>query len=65
MHIAAVAGVLVSLLPIAFIGYVNVGGIRKALRDRRAKATEPLCSIDADCPEGYICRGGRCIPEAQ
>lgn len=22
-----------------------------------------VCSIDADCPTGYICMNGRCIPQ--
>ena len=60
MHFAVIAGILVSLVPIAFLGYVNVGGIRKALRNRRDNAR--VCSIDADCPEGFICRDGHCVP---
>ena len=22
-----------------------------------------VCSIDADCPEGYLCVGGKCVPQ--
>ena len=22
-----------------------------------------VCSIDADCPEGYLCIGGKCVPQ--
>ena len=22
-----------------------------------------VCSVDADCPEGYLCIGGKCIPQ--
>jgi hypothetical protein len=62
MQIAAIAGVLVSLVPLAFISYVNVGGIRKALKDRRARLVKMVCSIDADCPEGFVCRDGHCVP---
>ena len=62
MQIAAVIGTLVFLVPIAFIAYINVGGIRKAIKDSRAKLAEKLCAIDADCPPGYVCQEGRCIP---
>jgi hypothetical protein len=61
MQMAAVVGVLVSLVPIAFISYINVGGIRKAIRDRRAKSML-VCSLDDDCPDGFVCRDGRCVP---
>jgi Cys-rich repeat protein len=62
MHPATVAGILVSLFPLAFISYINFGGIRKALRDRRARSAEAACSIDSDCPDGFVCQNGRCIP---
>ena len=35
---------------------------------KRAKLLEkalpaPTCAIDADCPLGYVCVNGRCVPE--
>ena len=62
MQAATVAGILVALIPLAFIAYINFGGIRKALRNRRAGSTQAVCSIDTDCPEGFVCQNGRCIP---
>ena len=62
---ATMAGTLVSLFPLAFISYINFGGIRKALRDRRARSAEAACAIDADCPEGFVCQDGRCVPATQ
>jgi len=61
MQAATVAGVLVALIPLAFISYINFGGIRQALRGRRARSAETACSIDTDCPEGFVCQNGRCI----
>ncbi|OGO17121.1 MAG: hypothetical protein A2Z02_00905 [Chloroflexi bacterium RBG_16_48_7] len=29
---------------------------------RRIKAT---CSVDTDCPEGFVCLSGYCVPEDQ
>ena len=65
----AVAAALV-LLPVAFIAYVNAGGSYRALQyligarkaDKRVKTPSSLCSIDADCPPGYVCANGRCMP---
>jgi len=37
--------------------------------DRRSIAvssgTSPECSVDGDCPPGYICRNGVCVPEGE
>ena len=62
MLAAIIAGILILLIPVAFIVYVNIGGIRKAIRDRRVMVTEMACSIDADCPEGFECQNGHCVP---
>lgn len=42
-------------------------GIALFHRYRRVKAfqkalTDLICSIDSDCPPGYICLSGRCVP---
>ncbi|MFC2066652.1 Dickkopf N-terminal cysteine-rich domain-containing protein [Chloroflexota bacterium] len=35
-------------------------GARKA--DKRERTSSSLCSIDADCPPGYDCINGHCVP---
>jgi len=58
------------LFPVAFIVYVNAGGSYRALQyflgERKANKLEEtsssLCSIDDDCPSGYVCVNGRCMP---
>jgi hypothetical protein len=63
-----VAGGLIILFPVAFIWYLNVGGILKSIKSRGVakKSEEALlnltCSFDTDCPTGYVCLGGRCVP---
>jgi len=67
--ILALAAALV-LLPVAFIVYVNAGGSYRAMQyflcarktDKLEKTYSSLCSIDADCPPGYICANGHCMP---
>jgi len=36
-------------------------------RQKRAKErwAEMVCRIDADCPSGYLCVNGRCVPEPE
>jgi Cys-rich repeat protein len=65
MYTVLIAGFLVSLIPIAFIWYLNIGGIVQAVRDRRMRSNETVCSIDTDCPEGFVCQSGRCVPATQ
>ncbi|OGO24990.1 MAG: hypothetical protein A2144_10400 [Chloroflexi bacterium RBG_16_50_9] len=68
MHIIIIAiGTFLVLIPCALIWYINAGGIRAAIRDRKeliAKriASTLLCTLDTDCPAGYICSEGRCLP---
>ena len=68
--ILVVVAILV-LLPVAFIAYVNVGGSYRAIQyfsgarrvDKRVKISSRIaCSIDADCPPGYVCANGHCVP---
>jgi hypothetical protein len=62
-------GALVILFPVAFIWYLNVGGIYKAIKRARVykvlkmRLPDLTCSIDADYPPGYVCFGGRCTPQ--
>lgn len=62
-------GTLVVLFPVAFIWYINVGGIYIAIKRRRMakplkKALPNLtCTIDTERPQGYVCLIGRCVPQ--
>lgn len=62
-------GTIVVLFPVAFIWYINVGGIYAAIKRRRvAKLVEKAipnltCTIDAECPQGYVCLTGYCVPQ--
>jgi hypothetical protein len=65
-------GGLIALFPVAFVTYINVGGVRQILR-RSANpgkisssvetSSTQACAIDADCPRGYVCLGGNCVPQ--
>lgn len=57
------------LLPVAFIAYVNIGGSYRPRKDWRARKTDKqdntsvcVCSVDTDCPPGYVCINGHCVP---
>ena len=53
----------IALVPVAFVWYVNGGGIYHAIKKTRTKVMDRLtCSIDADCPDGFICIDGQCQP---
>jgi hypothetical protein len=66
--LALVAGGFIILFPVAFIWYLNIGGMLKAIKSRGVtkKSQEALsnltCSVDTDCPAGYVCLNGRCVP---
>jgi len=68
--LALVIGIPVVLFPVAFIWFVNVGGMMATIKSwgtvRQPEKTPSnmTCSIDTDCPPGYICRNGICVPEA-
>ena len=65
--VALIAAVILSALAIPAI---SIGGpIMRLLtvRSDRLKGDQGdmrvfTCSIDADCPRGYICNNGRCVP---
>ena len=67
-----VLGAPLMLLPVVLIWYLNIAGTVQLIRDRRYAAgarevastlAETLfCRIDADCPPGYVCVDGRCVP---
>lgn len=55
-------------LPI-LVGFMIVGSLQLSRRFRvgaRVKYTTagPACSTNADCPEGYVCQSGVCVPVA-
>ena len=29
---------------------------------KRSKLARQVCAIDADCPPGFVCQGGQCVP---
>jgi Cys-rich repeat protein len=62
MLIAIITASLVALIPLALIAYIDFGGIRKALKDRQARLARLVCAMDTDCPAGFVCQDGRCIP---
>jgi hypothetical protein len=58
--VALFLGVLVMLVPVALIWYIIGGGIFHSLRDK--SASKLVCSVDTDCPPGYLCFEGKCVP---
>jgi len=52
----------------ALIGLGTLGVVKRFEVTERGKATERLdvaslvCRLDADCPQGYACRDGICVP---
>lgn len=69
--VAIVIAGFVALFPAALVWYICIGGICEAVRSKeRAKSlkkapTNLTCTIDADCPRGYVCVNGRCVPAGQ
>ena len=51
---------LVTLFPVFLAWYVCIGGTCLAVRERRVMSM--ACFIDADCPPGFHCAGGHCVP---
>jgi hypothetical protein len=49
------------LFPAGVALYLTIKGGYTILRRGIKKLS---CSVNADCPEGYICDGGECIPSS-
>ena len=59
-------------LPVAFVWYINAGGLYATIKETRERkkakvdskgAVDQSCAVDADCPSGFICINGCCMPE--
>jgi hypothetical protein len=61
--LALVLAAFVVLLPLVFIWFTCIGGICVDIKRRRKALLNVTCSVDTDCPTGYACVGGRCIPQ--
>ncbi len=56
----------VVLMPVMIWTAAGAAGISSLRRLRRAYPAGNLtCSADTDCPTGYTCVGGVCVPEGQ
>lgn len=64
MVLAFALGIPVLILPVAFVGYLTVGGCYGLTqgRTRQCAGHDERCSIDADCPPGFFCQNGTCVP---
>jgi hypothetical protein len=50
------------LFPAGFVSYLAIGGTYSTILRRGIKKLS--CSVNTDCPKGYICVGGECIPSS-
>ena len=48
------------LLPVVLVWYFLFSGAYQAW-SRRVTGKQ-VCTVDVDCPSGYICEGGICVP---
>lgn len=60
-----VVGIFI-LLP-AFVGFTIVAFFQPWKHKARIEKSiaELACSVDADCPPGYVCVSGRCVPAVE
>jgi len=72
MVLTLILGALFVFLPVAFVWYINAGGfyatVREAREGKKAKVgskdtTCHSCNVNADCPLGFVCVNGCCVPE--
>lgn len=60
--VASALAIAFVLVPVGLVSYMSVGGIYKTFLRRGKTIRELGCAIDADCPQGYTCVGGTCVP---
>ena len=60
--VALVVSIIVVFFPVLLIWYLNIAGIYSMMKGR---VKEAECSTERDCPEGYVCVNGVCIPSAE
>ncbi len=58
----AAAPVLAVAWPLLIFVGAGVSMYRAATDRSRKLSPGPVCRVDNDCPPGYVCIGGRCIP---
>jgi hypothetical protein len=67
--IVIVVATLVALFPVFLISYLTCGGLYVVIKRRRKERLlekaipDVTCALDIDCPPGFICLEGRCIPQ--
>ncbi len=60
--IIAIYVVLPALLGMVIVGFFL---LRQHRVNAKLSSTELECSTDADCPPGYVCVGGHCVPATE
>ena len=66
--VALTVGMLVIIIPVALIWYINISKIYRDIKEgSEEKPPAPAyvnltCSLNSDCPPGYVCVGGYCVP---
>lgn len=61
--LALAFAIFAAVLPVAFVWFMCIGGICVDIKRRRKAFSNLTCSVDTDCPPGYACIDGRCIPQ--
>lgn len=62
LGIFLVIPIIIAIIIISLV--LILGKIRREMIGPIKESIETLvCSIDADCPEGYLCIGGKCIAQ--
>jgi hypothetical protein len=59
-------------LPVALVAYLNIDEVFRLFKTERnnpipgrlAKKSREVCAIDGDCPPGYFCQDGICMPQS-
>jgi len=67
MVVALALGTPVLLLPVAFVGYMSFGGWYSVMKERKrqGESLHQQCQVDSDCPPGWLCQNGVCMPSGK